>query len=223
MKNEARYLLVKECYELGLRVVGMILEMWQTAGEAFLEGIFDLVLSKEDNIESKEELERLLNQFIFFFCESASFNMIKRISHAVGTKDLSDIYDRLLEDNQTNAYKLVDLSVKLDSIGFPKNVIYDLNDTFKDNVFCSRILSHLVLHHFYLFHTTDKVKQQVCDKLGIKVQYRGVDAQTESQKRLPPEYAAVMALKIADEKWTSEFDQMRDRAKRSELMICPGQ
>ena len=186
MRNEPKYQLVKQCYELGLRVVGVIFDIWQKSGEEFVQEVLDMVLRKEDNIQTKEELEKLMKQFIFYFCETTSFNVIKRISHAVGTKDLNDVYEKVLAETPSNAYRLVDLSVKLDSIGVPTGEIYDLNDKFKNNVFCSRLLSHLVLHHFYLFNTNEQTKQKICDKLGIKMQtLRGIDVTTSSQKRLP--------------------------------------
>lgn len=186
MKNDPKYQLVKQCYELGLRVVGVIFDIWQKSGEGFVQEVLDTVLLKEDNIQTKGELEKLMKQFIFFFCETTSFSIIKRISHAVGTKDLNDVYDKLLTENPNNAFRLVDLSVKLDSVGVPTGEIYDLNDKFKNNVFCSRLLSRLVIHHFYLFNTNEQTKQKICSKLGIKMQMlRGIDATTSSQKQLP--------------------------------------
>ena len=163
-----------------------MLEMWQKTGDEFVEHAFDVVLQKENKIQSKQELEDMVKQFIFFFCETVSVNLIKRISHAVGTKDLNEVYEKVLSDNPTNSYRLIDLSVKLDSVGFPTNTIYDLNAQFRKNVFCSRILSHLVINHFYLFNTSEQTKQKVCEKLGIKMEkLRGIDVSSESQKRLP--------------------------------------
>lgn len=186
MRNEPKFILVKQCYDLGLRVIGAVLTMWQESGEEIVQHALDVILRKEDNIESKQELERLVKQFIFFFCEAVSFSIIKRISHAVGTKDLNDVYNDVLAKNPTNAYRLLDLSVKLDSVGFSTGTIYDLHDQLKGNVFCTRLLSHLVIHHFYLFNTSEQTKQKVCSKLGIKMQtLRGIDVATGAQKRLP--------------------------------------
>lgn len=191
MKNDPKYELVKQCYEIGLRVIGVIFDMWQKSGEEFVQDVLDTVLKKEDNIQTKEELEKLVKQFIFFFCETASFSIIKRISQAVGTKDLNDVYEKVLRENPNNAYYLVDVSVKLDSVGVPTGDIFDLNDKFKDNVFCNRLLSHLVLHHFYLFNTNEQTKQKICAKLGIKMQtLRGIDITTSSQKQLPKKTAS---------------------------------
>ena len=186
MRNDPAHQLVKQCYDLGLRIIGVIFDVWQKAGEGFVQEVLDAVLLKEDNIQTKEELEKLMKQFIFFFCETASFSIIKRISHAVGTKDLNDVYERVLAENSNNAYHLLDLSVKLDSVGVPTGEIFDLNDKFKDNVFCGRLLAHLVIHHFYLFNTNEQTKQKICAKLGIKIHMlRGIDATTSTQKQLP--------------------------------------
>jgi hypothetical protein len=38
----------------------------------------------------------------------------------------------------------------------------------KDNVFCQELLRHLVVHHFYLFHSDPKTKQAICDEIGIE-------------------------------------------------------
>jgi DNA repair exonuclease SbcCD nuclease subunit len=191
MKNDPRYTLVKECYELGLRIVGIIHQSWEQSGERFVCEVLDLVLQKDTSIESREELEKMVKLFIFYFCETIALNVIKRISHAVGTKELAQTYPRVLEANPTNAYKLIDLSVKLDHLGFPTGDVYGLNEAFHDNVFCHRLLSHLVINHFYLFSTSDRVKQRVCNKLGIKIQdLRGIDVRTHSQKRLPKQSEA---------------------------------
>lgn len=185
MTTDPKYELVKECYKLGLRVVGVIFEQWQKSGDQFVQEVLDVVLQKEENIQTKKELEEHMKQFIFYFCEATAFNIVKRISQAVGTKDLNDIYSKVLSENSTNAFHLVDLSVKLDSVGFPTGDIYDLHEKFKDNIFCTRVLSQLVINHFYLFNTSEQTKQKVCEKLGIKMQLlRGVDARTADQKRV---------------------------------------
>jgi hypothetical protein len=186
MTTNPKYDLVKQCYELGLRIVGVIFEEWQKSGDEFVQEVLDVVLQKEQNIQTKKDLEEHMKEFIFFFCEATAFNILKRISQAVGTKDLNDIYAKVLSENSSNAFHLVDLSVKLDSVGFPTEDIYDLHEKFKENIFCSRLLSQLVINHFYLFNTSEQTKQKVCEKLKIKMQLlRGVDVKSAEQKRLP--------------------------------------
>lgn len=186
LKSSPRYKLVKECYELGLRVVGVILGFWQKDGDSFVREMLDVVLQKDTRIENREELEKSVKSCIFYFCEMIATGMVKRISQAVGTKDLADTYRQVLEKNPTNSYKLIDIAVKLDNVGFPTGDVYALNDQLKENVFCQRLLSRLVVDHFYLYATSYKTKQNVCNKLGIKMQdLRGIDLRTDAQKRLP--------------------------------------
>ena len=186
MKADPRYTLVKECYELGLRVTGMILKGWESSGEEFIKHVLSVVLEKESHIENREELESMMKNFIFYFCESVSVGILKRISQAVGTKDLADTYRRVLEENQTNAYQLIDLSIKLDHLGLPTGDVFRLNEEFKGNIFCRRLLCRLVINHFYLFSSSDQTKQKVCSKLGIKIDHlRQLDFKTSTQKRLP--------------------------------------
>ena len=131
-------------------------------------------------------MEKLVKSCIFCLCETVSTRLIKKIAQAVSTKDLTETYSRVLAGHTTNACRLIDLAEKLDSIGFPTGEVCDQNELLKKNVFCHRLLCRLVIDHFYLFTTSDRNKQQVCNKLGIKMQeLREIDAQSESQKRLP--------------------------------------
>jgi len=185
MRGDPRYKLVRECYELGLRVVGKILLEWKQSGVDLVKEVLDIVIEREDVIESKLELEEMIKAYIFYFSETVALGVIQRISQAVGSKDLVDTYRRVLEENSNNAYKLVDISVRLESLGFPAGDVYALKETFEKNMFCGRLLRRLVINHFYLFNTGERVKQQACEHLGIKIQdLRGMDVRLVDQKRL---------------------------------------
>jgi hypothetical protein len=186
LRYEPKYTLVKQCYDSGLRIIGVILQAWQQAGEEFVRNVLDTILAQRTDIQSKAVLERLLKQFLFLHCELIAFYTVKRISHAVGAKDLEDIYQRALEDKSTNAYHLIDYSIKADRAVFPTTDTVTLADRFSKNVFCSRLLAHLAMHHFYLFHTSEQTKQLVCAKLGIRMEsLRRAELTTTQRKRLP--------------------------------------
>jgi hypothetical protein len=112
--------------------------------------------------------------------------MLKRISHAVGSLELIPTYKEVLDASPTNAYKLVDMSVKLDTLGFPSNDLVLLNGQLKDNLLCRRLLCKLVVDHIYLFPTDYRTKQRICETLGIAIkELRGIDLVSEAQKRIP--------------------------------------
>jgi predicted MPP superfamily phosphohydrolase len=185
MKSDPRYILVKECYDLGLRVIARCVKMWQEAGDEFVGDILDVILHKETNLETKAELERAIKGFIFYFCETITVNMVKRVAQAVGSRDLVGTYAELYDKNPNRSYQMIDIALKLDNPSFPAGDVYSLNETLGKEIFCKRILSRLVVGHFYLYKTKDQLKQQVCSKLGIEMQkFKEIDFKTQESKRL---------------------------------------
>ena len=166
--GETKYVIVKECYDLGLRVMGFILNMWKDGGEDIVKQVVDLILEKNPNMESREEMHKKIKAFLFTFLELVAFNMVKRISHAVGASALAETYEKVVAANPTRAIKIINTSVKLDTTGFPKREILSLYAELKENVFCQEILRHLVVHHVYLFDTDHKTKQAMCEEMGME-------------------------------------------------------
>jgi hypothetical protein len=186
-----KFQLVDECYRLGLRVAGMILNVWKDAAETVVNELVDIIFDafKDDsqlkNI-TRRELSDKVKALFFFLTESMSFAMLKRISHAVGSVELVPTYREVLSASPSNAYKLVDMSVKLDALSLPTNEVVALNKELKDNTLCSRLLCRLVVDHIYLFSTDYKTKQRICEALGIPIkELRGIDIVSEAQKTLP--------------------------------------
>jgi DNA repair exonuclease SbcCD nuclease subunit len=166
--GDTKYQLVKECYDLGLRVMAFILDMWKDGREDIVAQVVDLILDKNPTLESKAELTKKIKAFLFTFLELVAFNMVKRISNAVGATALAETYEKVVEARPTKAIKLINVSVKLDTIAFPKKELVSLYREFAENIFCQEVLRHLVVHHFYLFHTDYKIKQSICDEMGIE-------------------------------------------------------
>lgn len=55
------------------------------------------------------------------------------------------------------------------------------------SLFCQQIWKHLVVQHFYLFHTDYKIKQAACEELGIKFEkLRALEHVSQAQKRVAP-------------------------------------
>jgi predicted MPP superfamily phosphohydrolase len=185
MRSDPRYILVKECYDLGLRVIARCVKMWNEAGDEFIGDILDVILEKNTSVETKEELEKAIKGFIFFFCETITVNMIKRVAQAVGSRELIDTYAKLMENQPSRAYEMIDLALKLDNPSFPSAAVFGLKEKVSKEIFCQRILSRLVVGHFYLYNTKDQLKQQVCNKLGIQIQkFQEIDFRTSESKRL---------------------------------------
>jgi hypothetical protein len=188
--GEVKFQLVDECYRLGLRIAGVVLDLWKNDPEKVINEMVDLVLdSTKDDDELKkinrQELADLVRGLFFFLTEATTFGLLKRISHAVGAIELVPTYREVLDANPVNSFKLVDISVKLDTLKLPTKEVVNLNHELKENLLCTRLLRKLVVHHIYLFPTDYKTKQQICESLGIPIkQARGIDVAFEDQKRI---------------------------------------
>lgn len=191
MPKEVKFQLIDECYRLGLRVAGTVLSLWKDDPEKVVNEIVDLILNgiKDDRNQkalTKQELSDHVKSFFFFITELLSFGVLKRISHAVGAVELISDFHDVLNATSTNSFRLIDMSVKLDTLKLPTKEIVELNNKFKENILCSRLLKKLVVHHIYLFPTDYKTKQQLCESIGIPIRdMRGVDVSHKNQKRLP--------------------------------------
>jgi hypothetical protein len=184
--GEDKFALVKECYRLGLRTVSMLLDLFRENSEAFIDLVVDRIIERDSNFDGdREKFKKKVRQFLFWMIERSCFGLIKRVSLAVGHTQLGETYKEVLKESPTNAVALLDISVKLDNLGFPEDELQDLSKRFSNNIFSERLLRQLAVEHFYLFPTKEKTKQKVCAALGIEVQrLRQIDEQSKSEKKI---------------------------------------
>ena len=177
--------LVQECCSLGLRTVSMLFDVFQKDAEAFVDLVVDRILERHPKVQSREDLKKMVKQFMFWMIESASFAMVQRISQAVGHSQLGDTYKDVRQNNNTNATALIDISIHFENFGFPKKQLKSLAKRFRSNFFCERLLKQLAVEHFYLFPTSEATKQKVCAALQIDYRIvRAIDAASVNQKQV---------------------------------------
>lgn len=164
-----KYELVKESYNLGLRTISMLLDVYEKDIEGFAELVFGRIVENHPDIKDLNDLKKRIKLFTYWMIESSCFNMVNRISQAVGHSQLGETYREIISESNSNAYKLIDISIRLDNLGFPENDLIDLNHEFKDHPFCNRILRQLAVQHFYMFPTLEETKQKVCQALDIEL------------------------------------------------------
>jgi 3',5'-cyclic AMP phosphodiesterase CpdA len=168
--------LVKECYALGLRTVTMIFDLFQKDVEAFVDLVVDRIIERHPDIEDRTDMSKRVRRYMFWMIEASSVALVKRISRAVGHSQLEQTYRDVRESGDSNAVALIDISVRLDHLGFPERGLEQLKKKFHENFFCTRILRRLVVEHFYLFPTGHETKQKVCQMLDIPMrELRSID------------------------------------------------
>ena len=175
--------LVEECYHLGLRCITMMFGVFNKDVLNFIDLVVDRVIDKHPEVRDRDDLKNRVRQFMFWMVEGAAFAVIKRISQAVGHSQLSETYRDVRAKSDTNAVALIDMSIRLDNLGFPDQELQDLAKRFEKNIFSGRILQQLTVQHFYLFPTDYDTKQKICNALDIEIKgLRGIDVKSSHER-----------------------------------------
>jgi calcineurin-like phosphoesterase family protein len=169
LKGDRKVELAKEGYSLGLRVLHFL----HTDIEANCAGLSwflsSLVRDTHPNWDAERragEVARLLTTLL----EGITLAVIKRVSDSIGLRELSQTFDKLLEQEGMLSHRFIDISVRLDYYRkFPDRHVFDLAKTVRHNPFAQRLLSDLVWYYFYINPSTFKLRQKVGDRLGIRV------------------------------------------------------
>jgi hypothetical protein len=121
-----------------------------------------------DSLKIQEFTKRFIFQLSFISC----FGIIKRVSAALGHVELTDTYKGLLDKNPYNAFKLIDLSIKLDF--FPSFPFKDIDMLWDDkeiskNYLAKVIIQNMVYGYIQLYDLNISERQRICAKLNIKI------------------------------------------------------
>jgi hypothetical protein len=115
-----------------------------------------------------------------------NFIFLYKTSNAVASEHLGDVIHKVVKENPSLSYKLIELGTKLELPGkMPIEEIRHLKQETEGNVFARRILETFVVHHMYMFKTGIKDKQRVGEILGIEIGIqRRIDLKSQHQKRI---------------------------------------
>jgi len=164
---ERKLRLTKECYNVGLRTLGSALAMFDKHQEGTLRFIVDSL--KADNPEmSRDELAIVANRTVVGLAHLATYGMITRIAHAVGSPLLTETYKELKTENTSTAVGLIHAALQLEqSHLFPQAEVTKFAKDLERRPWPLGLLRHLVVNHFHVFPVKFQTKQSVCSKLGI--------------------------------------------------------
>jgi predicted MPP superfamily phosphohydrolase len=176
---------VQECYFLGLRTVEMLFTTVRAHTTEFVEWFYERVREAHPDLVINADIEAKVKQSIFHLVELGCFGMLKRISHAVGHTQLEMTYAEILKANPTPAIRLIDVSVKLDTVVISEVDLAAVKKNLDNCVLCEDLLNRLAVYYFYIFPSTERVRQRVCSELGIQ-RVTDIDIISNAQKKLPP-------------------------------------
>jgi len=168
LKGNYKFEIGSESYFVGLRALNSFYSILSENLDSIIEDITKIISEKE--ISDKDKKEDLSRKFLFGFFSILAFSFIKRISESVGTSNLTETFKDILSQYQYNSVRLIDISIKLDhSHIMPIDDIGNLKEVFSKNYLSSTLLKRLVIDHLYMFPVDFKVKQRICEILGISI------------------------------------------------------
>jgi len=174
--------IVAQCYSLGLRVLGWLFVVVRENKEELIKEIARM-LREEHPGHAWERVVNRAQRTIFLLLAMASFGMIRRISNAVGSRELTQTYEHVTQES-VPAHRLIEVSLALDHSGaFPSSKVGDAAAVFRDAIVPMWILRRLVLQHFHLFPVSYRLKQRACSALGIRFEQN--DIARRQQRTLP--------------------------------------
>lgn len=186
LNGKEKFELVYETYVLGLRTLGSYFELIINNSQGIAEHLSSIISKKhiKDRFEIKKQAQENASDFIFRLSFLATWGLTKRISSAIGTKELKNTFDKVLINNNFNSIKLIDLSIKLDyTSSIPFNDIKKYKKELHKNNICMIMLQNLALNYMYMFNTNYEDKAKICSLLGIKIiDQRKIDIESNQKK-----------------------------------------
>jgi hypothetical protein len=181
IKADEKFLLTEETYFIGLRALNSFLSIISENIER-LANLIQRIIEEMDPNQS--DIKNLARKFIFNLSCMVSFAFIKKVAESVGSRDLFETYRKISEVHQTNAVKLIEISIKLDqSRSLPYYEIRTLKENFEDNLMAMVLLKILVIDHLYMYDTNYMEKQRICSLLGIPIEkQRTIDLISPTKK-----------------------------------------
>jgi 3',5'-cyclic AMP phosphodiesterase CpdA len=163
------------CYNLGLRTLRRVL----SAAETNIDGLriyFTAIIKERCALEPQQltssQLARRSDEAIIWFAHMCTYGTIKRMSFAVGHRQLADTYERVLSSNSGNtAVGLIDLQIKLEHFAaLPDFEITRIRDKVIGNPFGYSVLRQMIADYLYLF----RIDIRTLQRLGAMFSIEGV-------------------------------------------------
>jgi hypothetical protein len=184
IKGPVKKELASECFAVGLRTVNA----YYGVLEKHLEAMIDLCAAMifEKNLYDKEPTERikLARRIIFVLTEMLCLAVVERIPNAVGSEKLLPTFEDAEESMKSLAAEFIQLGIRMDhGTQFPEKRVLDINKRLAGNQFAQSLLRMMVANHFYLFPRNHRVRQRICEKLGIVQSKKMLIGRSEGKSR----------------------------------------
>ena len=159
--------IARECYDLGVRSLSVVFDMIRSEQTEILKQFSEMIRERHPELTTLE-VDNRAKETLVGLAHVLSYGMIQRVAQSVGSRELSNTFERLLEGSRTPAFRLINSALELDNKAeFPDRSIQLAADEFEKAPLPLSVLRHLVITHFYLFPVDFRTKQRICANLGI--------------------------------------------------------
>jgi hypothetical protein len=168
MDGATKRTLADKCIDLGLRTMGSLFGVVEQRGQDYLHTVMESIRQDDPDITEPDVLAKA-KESLAGLVVLAAYGMVKRISHAIGSPHLSQVYRLLEAADDAPAMGLVHISLELDQFAqFPEDDIRRLTRDLGGNPLAMQVLRGLVVNHFHIFDLRFDLKQRICALLGVK-------------------------------------------------------
>lgn len=158
------------CCSLGLRCLTSVVAIVDDNELALLKGYFSVIKAHHPKLDEEAARERASATLVGLM-KLASLGLMMRTCNAIGSPQLAETYDAVLGGRVTPAYKLLRVCLELEHSGkFPEREVKELAYELRQNKHAESVLKYMVMHHFYMFPTSYKLRQKICAALDISYQ-----------------------------------------------------
>ena len=171
LKAELKTRIARESYQLGLRVLGTVMAAARDNLDSLRRYFAEILKEQRARPISGRELAEKTDEFLIWLTGACAYAVVKRISQAVGTEELSETYRSVvrLEEGKL-AVAVIDLSIRLDHFGgFPEDEVLSMLDRVEKNRFVFSLVRDLVVDYFYLFRMDERTKRRIGSRLDFTV------------------------------------------------------
>jgi hypothetical protein len=182
--NQEKERLLLEAFDGPLRALRDFFDLIAADQDTLVNEI-ECVIAESDSPLSEEKRKKVSRNVVFYLIVEIAFGAICKTALSVGSEHLREAISRVAETKDTNAYRLIDLAVKLEAqSGIPYCLIRELKERTNSDMFARQLLQRLVLNYLYMFKTRDAEKQKLCTELGISMRtQRAIDIRSKDNKR----------------------------------------
>lgn len=166
---ESKIKSIEECYSLGLRSLSAFLNLIEGESELIRTALKDSLEKHGKKFKTEEELNEALDTYMFYLGQAIINSFVKRISYAIGSNELEEVYRRVLSKHNTNTYKLLDIAVRIEHLlAIPHKDIINFYKGIESDSVLATSLKIIVVEHFYLFPCDRNIRVKICDTLDIR-------------------------------------------------------